>query len=188
MARACLDPWLAESEAVADQAYGEAMSRYRARVQTLLEALPKDLGTLEVEVPVPEGAAGGLDSRRAFVFTDLMSRYYRGSPVQWLMDRIGPGSWRRRRVERSARGYFIDLVRVNASRVEGDLVERIRRSRQHLEADVRARLTAAVRIAESAADRARCAHASGITATRARTATLAAARDSLAEVMRIEGV
>jgi hypothetical protein len=104
-----------------------------------------------------------LGGRRRFHFTNIM-RLTAARPWDVLLDHLAPRRIRRRRILAHAEAYLNQLLDVNASRVAGDLEDRLRDSRALLEQEVRARLTALLTSAERAAMRARDARNAGAAA------------------------
>jgi len=70
-------------------------------------------------------------------------------------------------VRRAARLYLERLLDTNSTRVQNDLIERARQSRQRLETEIRGRISEAHEVAARALARAREAHAAGADAVRA---------------------
>jgi len=170
LAEARLRPWLGESENAAEEAYREAGHRFEQLAQGLLSHLREaddDRSSDPVDLP-PEPA--GLDRPRGFFFTHLMARHYAMSPLTWFGDRLLPTRVRQRRIESAAERYLVDLLGVNAARVEGDLAERVRESRRVLAGRVRGALERAARSAEDALRRTRTTRARGQQAVSARLA------------------
>jgi hypothetical protein len=64
-------------------------------------------------------------------------------------------------VERDAAAYLERLLSSNSARIQNDLIERVRESRRRLEAEIRARLSEALRSARSALERAKTRRAEG---------------------------
>lgn len=73
------------------------------------------------------------------------------SPVTWLIDRFAPGAVRQNHVARAATAYLTHLLESNSHRVENNLKDRTRESRQWLAKQIRGRLTAALHSTERAA-------------------------------------
>ena len=83
-----------------------------------------------------------------------------------LDERLGEGRFFVVCVGRFKRGKST-LLDINSTRVQNDLIERARQSRQRLEAEIRGRISEAHEVAARALARAREAHAAGADAVRA---------------------
>jgi GTP-binding protein EngB required for normal cell division len=161
VARRLLDPWLLESERSADAAYQEAVAGFAARARALLARLAS-AGAVQVAEPgLGVDDSAGFSAARGFYFTDLLHRHLPATPWVWLVDALAPRTTERRRAVAAAEAYVVDLLRVNAARVRGDLDDRLGRSRQRLEVQLRIVLHEAREGAARALDRARAARAAG---------------------------
>jgi hypothetical protein len=80
-----------------------------------------------------------------------------------VLDRVRTPEALRGAVRRDVAGYLERLLSSNSARILNDLIERVRESRRRLEAEIRSRLSDAVRSAVSALDRARARQAEGET-------------------------
>jgi hypothetical protein len=178
IAEARLGDWLAESEREAELAYRASLQRFVNLVRSVARRLPEESG-LEGEVEALEEEAGGLTARREFAFTHLMAQHHHIAPLVWLGDRVLPDPWRARRIAAASTRYLAALLFVNASRVEGDLAQRVRESRRALEDRIRRALAQAARSAAQAAARAQAIRAAGTVRVAERVAFLVSARTEL---------
>jgi putative ribosome biogenesis GTPase RsgA len=170
VARECVRPWLAASERDAEVAYRDATRRF---TEYGVQALAKlsQAGDLDpAALRLDAEPADGFRTRRGFYFHDLLYRHDPPRPWRPLVDRLLPPRVSRRRVAQAAERYLEDLVHINASRVEGDLNERVQESRRRLEAEVAALLAEVVEAAERALERACQARGAGEAAVRAAVA------------------
>lgn len=169
--------WLRESESEALRAYRESLRRFVEMVQRAGRRLAEESGLGD---PLPDLTSDGspeFTTPREFAFTHLLTRHRPLAPLVWLGDWVLPRRIRQRAIRGAAERYLADLLFVNASRVEGDLTQRVRESRRTLEARLRRALDRAARAAEAAADRARTVRAEGsarVAARRAELETMAA--------------
>jgi GTP-binding protein EngB required for normal cell division len=180
LARSLVYPWLEEAETRAEAAYREAAGRFTAGLERQLERL----ASLANDTPTgfdPDGI-GGFRVRRHFAFSDRMSYHYPVSPWPVLLDSLLPAPVRRRRRRRRAEAYLSDLLKVNASRVAGDLSERVRESRREAEAEIRERLRRLSQAAGSALERARQVQARGLDAIREEQARLETLQAGIEEI------
>jgi len=125
VARDLVYPWLEVAEREAEAEYQAVAHRFSTLARDQLMALavaaevePGRLGTAPAEVEA-------FRITRQFRFSDRMSFHYPRSPWPGLMDALLPAWLRRRRRQRRAEVYLLDLLRVNSSRVAGDLAERV---------------------------------------------------------------
>jgi GTP-binding protein EngB required for normal cell division len=137
VARDLIKPWFDRAEKESETAYREAASRFTTLANEQLARLAGAAGAETRDLCLIGPAAEGFRIARHFAFTDRMSYHYPRYPWPGLIDAVVPASVRRRRRLRRAEAYLIDLLTVNASRVAGDLSERVRESRREVEAEVR---------------------------------------------------
>jgi GTP-binding protein EngB required for normal cell division len=172
VARDLVFPWLERAEREAEGDYRSALRRFASSAEDVLDALSMAAG-----VEIEDGGAGPPRSEsfriaRHFAFSDRMGYHYPRSPWPGLIDAVVPASLRRRRRQRRAEAYLLDLLTVNASRVAGDLAERVRESRREVEAEIRERLRKTSEAATSALEWARAVHSRGTDAVASETGRL----------------
>jgi hypothetical protein len=160
VARAVLEPWLAEMERRSEERYAEVTRRFREAADTLPARLVESVPDA-APLPLREDAAETLTAPRRFYFTALMHYHYPASPWWHLWRRVMPAGMRRRRDRKAAEAYLLHLLEVNSARVEGDLNDRVTESRRRLEAAVRAAVEDVGRAAADALARARLAREAG---------------------------
>ena len=160
VARAVLEPWLAEMERRSEERYAEVTRRFRELAGTLPARLVESVPDA-APLPLREDAADTLTAPRRFYFTALMHYHYPASPWWHLWRRVMPAGMRRRRDRKAAEAYLLHLLEVNSARVEGDLNDRVTESRRRLEAAVRAAVEDVGRAADDALARARLAREAG---------------------------
>ncbi|MGH7532988.1 MAG: dynamin family protein [Gemmatimonadales bacterium] len=137
LAREHVVPWLREIERLIEAEFRTRSTRFGRSGAQLSEALAREAG---VSVPVAVDPMDGMGHRR-FQFHDrLRTRGASGS----LFDTILPRAWRARRIAAAADAYLADLLEINASRVEGDLVERVAEASAAFERGIRRALDAVV--------------------------------------------
>jgi GTP-binding protein EngB required for normal cell division/BMFP domain-containing protein YqiC len=174
LARSLVLPWLARSEAEAETAYRDATRRFSSLANEHLARVAALAGT-GPERPAPiEPGAEGFRIRRHFAFHDLMRFHYPLSPWPSLIDALVPRLVRRRRRQGRAEAYLAELLTVNASRVAGDLAERVRESRRELEAEIRETLRRVSQAAGNALEWARAVQARGAEEVRRESERLSA--------------
>ena len=166
IARARLDRWLAAEQPAAESLYRALAGRFQALGN---EFLGRFLATGEIgpeSLPSELGRESAFRTRSGLFYTDLVA-VARQPAWSWLADRVRSGGALRRAVERDAAAYLEELLATNSARVQNDLIERVRESRLRLEAEIRGRLSEAVRSARSALERARARRAEGDTSVAA---------------------
>ena len=160
IARARLDGWLAFEQPASEGLYRAAAERFLALGNEFLarfmasgeigpEALPPGLG--------PEA---GFRAKSGLFYTELLTAA-RQTAWSWLADRVRSRGALRRAVKRDTAAYLAHLLSTNSARVQNDLIDRVRESRRRLEAEIRARLSDAVRSARSALEQAKSRRAEG---------------------------
>jgi GTP-binding protein EngB required for normal cell division len=184
IARACLEPWLAESEREAERGYREVVGRFGTLARDFLERAAALAGIASDTLPLKdvESATEGLQAPRGFYFTNLL--HYHLSPYPWsgLVDRLLPGPIARRRRLAAARRYLAHLLDVNATRVESDLTNRVFESRSRVRAALERALREAGQTAAAAAQRGRQARTEGEAASTAALQRLERWRSELAKL------
>jgi hypothetical protein len=147
LATSAVEQWFDNVEPEASRLYRETTDRFVEAANECIRRVAAESADLDVDELPPEV---GFRLRRQFYFTHLMQTTA-GTPVTWLIDRFAPQRVRRTHVERAAAAYLTHLLHTNSHRVENDFKDRARESRRWLEAQIRARLDAALRSAERAA-------------------------------------
>ncbi|HEX5386663.1 MAG TPA: dynamin family protein [Gemmatimonadales bacterium] len=161
VARAVLEPWLEVMEHEASGQYTVATLRFRELANQLMARLLGSVPGRNGTFSLPETATDGFATPRRFYFTALMQYHYRAAPGRQLAERLMPAAVRRRRATAAANSYLNHLLEVNASRVEGDLAERIAESRRCLERATRAEMREVRRASLDALARARATQEAG---------------------------
>ena len=155
-----LDAWLADAVPAAEALYRAAAERFLSLGD---EFLRRFLASGEVgpeALPSLLGHEAGFRARSGLFYTELLT-VARQPAWSWIADRVRSRAALRRAVERDAAAYLERLLSTNSARVQNDLIDRVRESRRRLEAEIRARLSEAVRTATSALELARARRAEG---------------------------
>jgi hypothetical protein len=97
----------------------------------------------------------GFRVRSRFIFEDFIGTAQPPSPLRWLADIFLPFVGARKVITNEAREFLRELLEVNSSRVQNDVLNRIQESRDRLQVEIRKLLHEISRIAEQALDRAR---------------------------------
>ncbi len=158
--RARLDRWLAAEQPVAESLYRAAAERFLALGNEFLRRFLAS-GELEPEaLPAGLGHEAGFRAKSGLFYTELLAVAQPSAP-SWLADIFRTRAALGRAVARDTAAYLERLLSSNSARFQNDLIERVRESRRRLEAEIRARLSEAVRSATSALERAKARRAEG---------------------------
>jgi len=187
VARECITPWLAVAERDAEEAYRAATRRFADHGSDALARLGRVAGLDPSTLRLEPGPAEGFRTRRGFYWHDLLYRHDPPRPWRHWADKLLPMGVSRRRVIDAAALYLADLLFVNASRVEGDLNDRVHESRRQLETEVNATLRELTETAEEALERARRVRSSGADSVRAALATAEQRLHIVEEIMAGRG-
>ena len=174
LARERLAAWLVASEREATRAYDEAMARFSTLAAEYLARLAHAAGVAERDLELDPTWDAAFSAQAGFYFANLMYRARPSSVAALFVDHVLPKASARRRNREWATRYLVDLLTVNAERVENDLRERVRQSERNLRAALGRVLADVGRAATQGAEAGR----------RARTAGEAASRESLARIDR----
>lgn len=161
IARMLVYPWLRRAEGEAEAEYEEVVQEFRRLANGHLARVGEAAGLEGHAVPRVASAGNRFRVGRHFAFSDRVSYHYPRSPIPQLLERLLPETVRRRRRASAAERYLLDLLMANASRVAGDLVERVRESRREVEAEIRGTLRRVSEAATGALEWARAVRARG---------------------------
>jgi hypothetical protein len=160
IARRHLDAWLATQQPAAEALYRGAAERFLALGNEFLRRFLKS-GELGPETfPAGLGPEAGFRAKSRLFYTELLA-VAQPSPFSWVLDRFRTRGALRRSVSRDGAAYLERLLSSNSARIQNDLIERVRESRRRLEAEIRSRLSEAVRSAVSALEHAKARRAEG---------------------------
>lgn len=164
VAERCVRPWLQTEQAAAEEEYRKAASRFVNIGNDFLKKLA------ESGVPELTRVPNALDSDRGFrvpshfTFEQLLHVALPASPLRYLADVLLGAVRAYALIEKEAWSFITHLVEMNSTRIQSDVVNRVRESRGQLEAEIRKLLHEVTRIAEHALDRARTTKAEGVSA------------------------
>lgn len=184
IARKCVEPWLVQEEAYAEDVYRQTAQRFVEFANEFLKRL--------ANAGLPELAQmpHALDAERGFRLKSQFSFYHQTGlsdqiVFQWIED-IARGLVRAYGgVRRDAERYLEALLEVNSTRVQSDINERVLESRHWLEADIRTLLRGVSHVAEKALEHARAAQAAGAAAVQSALTRLAALETELMHLMNM---
>ncbi len=175
IARRRLDAWLGEGQRAAETSYRLLADRFLVLANDFLARFIRSGELGEAALPPPFGSEAGLRERSHLYFTELMA-VTAPPPMAWLFDRLLPIAHVRRSTKTDAYAVLERLLSSNASRVQNDLIDRVRESRRKLEAEIRERLSGALRSAAAALERGRAKQAAGAESVGSEVARLNALR------------
>lgn len=148
-------PWLKPEQEEGDRQYNQAAFRFVEMGNSFLKKLA-DAGLGELaRMPHALDPEKGLRVRSTFVFEKFIGTAEPVSPLRWIADVFLPLIGGRKFITRAAQEFLEQLLEVNSSRVQNDVLNRIQESRERLEVEIRKLLHEVSRIAEQALERAR---------------------------------
>lgn len=178
IARRHLDAWLATEQPAAEALYRGAADRFLALGNDFLRRFLKS-GELGPETfPAELAHEAGFRAKSRLFYTELLA-VAQPSPFSRVLDLFRTRGAVRRAVSRDAAAYLERLLSSNSARIQNDLVERVRESRHRVEAEIRSRLSEAVRSALSALERVKSRHAEGEASVAAEVERLKGLRDAV---------
>ena len=164
IARRHVMPWMDTEEAQAEELYGAVTQRFVNLVNGLLQRICEEQGADISNLPRSLDEERGFRTRSRFFFHDMITIAQPPSPLLYLLDilmgALHVGRW----FENDALKFLEHLLDTNASRVQGDVEQRVVESRLRLESDVRKLLREVSVSAEQALSKARELIAAGTNA------------------------
>lgn len=155
-----LDKWLAEAEPAAETLYVEATHRFVNLANEFLVYLANSGNGALANLPTLVEPEKGFRIKSHLFYATLMSLTGR-TPFGWLIDLIGPRSWRIRRTDRDIGEYMEYMLTINANRIANDFTDRVLESRRRLESEIHSHLSGVSQAAEIALSRAKERQAQG---------------------------
>jgi len=154
-----------EIEPVAVDMYRRSSERFIGLANEFLERLANS-GEPGLEgLPTKLEPEVGFRAPSELYYANLM--YRTTDLVGWLLDMLRPRHRAVRAVVRRVGRYLDSLLESNSSRIANDVGERVSRSRQHLERELRVMLRQVSEVARRALERSRARRAEGAAAVRA---------------------
>ncbi len=167
IARRHVMPWLDAEEAQAEELYGAVTTRFVNLVNDLLQRISQQQSADFSHLPTALDAEQGFRTRSRFFFHDMITIAQPASPLLYSLDSFMGAVRFRRWFHRDAARFLEKLLDTNASRVQGDVEQRVVESRLKLESDVRRLLGDVSSTAEQALVKARGLMAAGTGAVQA---------------------
>ena len=164
VARRHVMPWLDTEETQAEELYGAVTQRFVNLVNGLLQRISEEQGAGFSHLPKSLDAEHGFRTRSRFFFHDMITIAQPASPLLYSFDALMGLLHIRWWMQKDAASFLEQLLDINASRVQGDVEQRVVESRLHLESDVRKLLREVSASAEQALSKARELMAAGTSA------------------------
>ena len=183
IARRHVMPWLDAEEAQAEELYAAVTARFVNLVNGLLQRISEEQSADFSHLPRSLDAEQGFRTQSRFLFHDMITIAQPASPLLYSSDTVMGVLAVRRWFRKRAQNFLEHLLDTNASRVQGDVEQRVVESRVRLESDVRKLLREVGTSAEQALSNAKELMAAGAGAVEnelARLRQLRAELDALA--------
>ena len=164
VARRHVMPWLDTEETQAEDLYGAVTARFVNLVNGLLQRISEEQGADFSHLPKSLDAEHGFRTPSRFFFHDMITIAQPASPLLYVIDCLMGALHIRRWVQKDAANFLEHLLDINASRVQGDVEQRVVESRLRLKSDVRRVLREVSASAEQALSKARELVAAGTSA------------------------
>lgn len=165
-------PWLEAEQVRAEEEYRRVQERFLNTGNAFLVKLSQS-GVPELgRLPSALDSEKGFHSASRFTFEDLIHVAQPASPLRYVADIFLGAIQLFSRIERDAWEFLDHLMEANSSRVQSDIVDRVRESRDRLETEIRKLLHEVSLVAERALEHAREARAEGASAVEAALARL----------------
>jgi GTP-binding protein EngB required for normal cell division len=168
-------PWLEAEQARAEQEYRQVAGRFVDFGNEFLKRLAESGVPALARMPNALDPEAGFRVRSRFTFEDLIHVAQPASPLRYLADAALGLAGAHAAIAREAREFLLQLLEMNSTRVQSDVVDRVQESRGRLEAEIRKLLLEVSRTAQHALEHARAARAAGAPAVDAALARLDAA-------------
>ena len=161
VARRHVMPWLDTEETQTQELYNAVTLRFVNLVNDFLRRSAEDPSAGFSQLPASLESEHGFRTRSRFFFHDMVTIAQPASPPLYLLDTLTGVIHFHRWMQKAATDFLEQLVDTNASRVQGDVEQRVVESRLRLESEVRKLLAQVSASAEHAVARARQVLASG---------------------------
>lgn len=182
VARRHVMPCLDAEEAQAEELYNAATQRFVTLVNGLLQHVGETQAADFSHLPRSLDAEQGFRTRSRFFFHDMITIAQPASPLLYSLDALMGVLRVWRWFQRDAEHFLEQLLDTNASRVQGDVEQRVVESRLRLESEVRKLLREVSTSAEQALSKAREIMAAGTEAVAIELDRLAKLHNELKEL------
>ncbi len=164
IARRHVMPWLDAEEVQAEQLYTAVTQRFVNLVNAFLERISEEQAADFAHLPKSLDTEQGFRIQSRFLFHDMITIAQPASPLLYSLDILMGVLHIHRRFRNDAQSFLERLLDTNASRVQGDVEQRVVESRLRLESDVRKLLREVNATAEQALSNAKELMAAGTSA------------------------
>jgi GTP-binding protein EngB required for normal cell division len=137
VARRHVMPWLDKEEPYAEQIYSTVTHRFVSLVNDLLRKIAEEQSADFSHLPNAWDAEQGFRAPSRFLFHEMIAVAQPASPLLYLLDMLMGALHFRGWFQKNAISFLEQLLDTNASRVQGDVEQRVVESRLRLESDVR---------------------------------------------------
>jgi GTP-binding protein EngB required for normal cell division len=185
VARRGAERFRAELEPVAEETYRRSMERFVELANEFLDRLRTSGEPGLDTLPAALGAETGFRVPSRVYYTEMLDRTM--SPIGSMLDAVRSRDRAVRAVVRRTGSYLDALIEANSSRIANDLAERVGRSRERLEAELRALLHQVTGVAERAMSRARARRAEGDRAVMNELEQIASLRSQVESLLNSKG-
>ena len=172
-------PWLDAEEAQAEELYNAVTARFVHLVNGLLQQISAEQTGEFAHLPKSLDGEQGFRARSRFSFHEMITIAQPASPLLYSLDAILGMLRIRGLLLRDAKQFLERLLDTNASRVQGDVEQRVVESRLVLESEVRKLLRELTSSAERALSQAREVMMAGAEAVAQQMDTLGRLREEL---------
>ena len=182
IARRYVMPWLDSEEAHSEELYRGVTQRFVGLANDLLKRVSQEGDSYFAHLPRSLDDEQGFLTRSRFFFHDMITIAQPPSPLLYMAD-VLMGLFRIRPWFRKDSLQLLEqLIDTNASRVQGDVEQRVVESRLRLESEVRRLLREVSDTAEEALEKAREITAAGTDAIKMELASMARLQNELSEI------
>jgi len=164
VARQHVVPWFDTEEAHAAELYTSVTARFVSLVNELLQRISQEQSADFAGLPKSLDAEEGFRTRSRFYFHEMITLAQPASPLLYCADVVMGTVHNRRWFRKAAESFLAKLLDTNASRVQGDVEQRVVESRLGLESEVRKLLREVSATAERALSNAKQIMAEGTSA------------------------
>ncbi len=137
VARRHVMPWLDAEEAQAEELYSAVTLRFVNLANNLLLRISEERSTDCLQLPKSLDSEHGFRTRSRFFFHDMITIAQPASPLLYVLDALMGALHVHRLMLKAAASFLEQLLDTNASRVQGDVEQRVVESRLKLESEVR---------------------------------------------------
>jgi len=188
IARRHILPWLEAEQAQAEDAFRVTAQRFIELANDFLRRIAGAGLPESASIPESTQLEEGFRTKSRFCFYDFITLARPASPLRYLADGMLGILRSYDTIVADAFDFLELLLETNASRVQGDLEERVAESRRRLELEIRSLLQEVSAVAEQALNRARAAQTEGSAAVTGTLERLAGVEREIRELRQAGSV